>query len=94
MAMRADREFFLIQSGPLLDSKAFCGQLRVVLQLRGRTNWLISVHLWEKLCPNIIEQLSDSDPNIIEKLSALDQILGKVEWMICMKDQLLGHFCT
>ena len=32
-ALRADRESFPIESGPLLDSKALCRQLRVVLQL-------------------------------------------------------------
>ena len=32
-ALRADREFFSIESGPLLDSKALCRQLQVALQL-------------------------------------------------------------
>ena len=96
-ALRADQESFSIESDPLLlDSKAPCQQLRVVLQLQGRTNWSISVYLWEKLCPNIIVKLSDSDPNTIEKLSALDpiwpQIHGKVGWVIYVKDQLLRHF--
>ena len=31
-ALRADRQSFSIESGPLLDSKALCRQLRVVLQ--------------------------------------------------------------
>ena len=31
-ALRADRESFSIEFGPLLDSKALCRQLRVVLQ--------------------------------------------------------------
>ena len=69
-ALRADQESFSIESDPLLlDSKAPCQQLRVVLQLQGRTNWSISVYLWEKLCLNIIEKVSDSDPNIIVRNS-------------------------
>ena len=31
-ALRADQESFLKESGPLLDSKALCRQLRVVFQ--------------------------------------------------------------
>ena len=33
LALRADQESFSIESGPLLDSKALCRQLRVVLEL-------------------------------------------------------------
>ena len=35
LALRADRDSFFIESGPLLDSKALCRQLKVVLKKNG-----------------------------------------------------------